>query len=807
MIRTYQITGIVCAVAVALTSCDSDIPFASGTGSIAPTVSLSTDVVSASRASTAKTITADQLSLTVAAKDGSSSNTWASVKDFDKSTLFGVGSYVVSAAYGDPTVEGFDSPAYYGSTEITVKENQVTAVDLSATLANAMVSVSYSDTFMNYMTDWSAELHSTGGQYWTIDKDETRAMYLNPGATTLSVSVTKPNGKSAKLQVASFTTQARHHYKVLVDLDGGAGDVVLNVTFDDTTVAEDVSIDLSDELFDAPAPLLSASGFENDQLVNAIIGTTLAEPLKLSIVGHSKLASVVLTTSGTSLLADGFPAEVDLLNPGESKAKLTALGLKVVGLWSNPDKMGVIDFSNVINAIRTIDDDTNISQFTVVATDVYGKESEAVSFKVLVAPLEIEISNAVTLQDYDDELTFQLSYNGSNPATELEFQCKNDRGTWDDATVVSIATASRAGTLYNVTISIPADENTVEMRVINKSNNETLTSMTVERAEPAVVPAIDEKNVFATTATVTGTLADSSVSGATIAYRKKGATAWTTATNSTVSGTTCTVSLTGLQAGTEYEVVGAATDYLGKKISTFTTEAATQLPYSDMETWDGSSTFDVQYLGSSSSCWGTNNKMTAKGSSAAAYLGASGTIASTDSHGGSYAALLVARPWGTGTTAPVFGSWSLKYADAGLLHLGSNRSSRPSDYSGTSGPVTTSDLDCGMAFASRPSAFTFWYKYSPKDSSDYGVAEVYVYDASGNILASGTKKLTSASSYTQVSIPLTYASGAAKAAKIYVKFISTYDNKFLAKSYLNSPSISSPGSGSSLYIDDLSLTY
>lgn len=810
MIRTSKITGIVCAVACTLSACDSDIPYATGNGGIAPSVSLSSDVVSASRASTTNAIavSADQLALTLTAKNGTYSNHWASVNDFDTKAQFGVGSYIMTATYSDPATEGFEQPAYAGSAEFTVKENQTTSVALTATLANSMVSVSYTDAFKNYMSDWSAELHTTGGQYWTYAKDETRPIYLAPGATTLSVSVTKPNGVAAKLQVANFTTVARHHYKVLVDLTGGAGDVVMTVTFDDTTVADNVSVDLSDELLAAPAPVINATGFANNDLLNFITGTNWTTPVKMSVIGHSKLASAKLTTSGTALLADGFPAEVDLVNPGADKAKLTALGFNVLGLWTNPDKMAILDFTKLINNIRNIEGDDNLSQFTLVVTDIYGKVSDAMSFKVLADALKAVASSPSVIQQYDDELTFKLNYNGSNPGEELEFQYKNDRGTWTDANVVSINAVSRSGVNYSVTIEVPANENAIELRVANKNNNDILSTLTVERATPAVTPVINDVLVFAKSATLNGTLADNTVTGATVAYRKKGDTAWTNAT-ATVSGTSLTAKISGLTPGTEYEVIGIATDFQGKKIETFTTEAATQLPYSDMETWEGDSSTSAYYLGSSSSAWGTNNVMTTSQGASLLYCKRSGTVSTTDCHGGSKAALLSTIGWGSGNTAGLISACAMKYIDAGLLHLGSNRSERPSGFSDRAGAITTTDLDCGMEFASRPSAFSCYYKYTAKNSSDHGIVEVYVYDAKGNVLASGTKNLTATSSYTQVSIPLTYATGAAKAAKIYVKFLSTYDSSFLQKnsSYISNPSTSSGSTGSQLYIDDLSLTY
>jgi len=161
-----------------------------------------------------------------------------------------------------------------------------------------------------------------------------------------------------------------------------------------------------------------------------------------------------------------------------------------------------------------------------------------------------------------------------------------------------------------------------------------------------------------------------------------------------------------------------------------------------------------------------------------------------------------------------------KYTDAGLLHLGSTRATRPSGYSEndnktndtSAGPITTSDLDCGIAFSSRPSSLSFWYKYSPKNSSDKGLAEIIISSANGTI-ASQTIYLDASASYQQKSITFDYPLGTSKAMKIYVKFMSSYDMEYLKRTNDN---FSGPGfgnldrgtyMGSQLYIDDIELIY
>lgn len=302
---------------------------------------------------------------------------------------------------------------------------------------------------------------------------------------------------------------------------------------------------------------------------------------------------------------------------------------------------------------------------------------------------------------------------------------------------------------------------------------------------------------------------------------------WTEATVERVSSSPV-VSIKGLTPGKTYQVkafIGGNPERDSKPI-TITTEAATQLPNSGFEDWSiAGSGNNWELLVPGGDVWGTNNPMTTSQGSAYAYCRISGTISTSvakdkesnsdaTAHSGSNAALLRTVGWGSGNSA--MAGWStttLKYVDAGLLHLGSSRSSRPDGYGDRSGTLSTADLNCGLAFGSRPSSLSFWYRYIPKNSADKGVAEVTVYDASGSAIATNKVELGDASTYTKATVTLPYPASCPKGAKIYVKFLSTNSESTLVKNqdYLTKPPFMDLGRGtfmgSQLYIDDLVLNY
>lgn len=810
--------GLVYAMSMAaLSGCNDDFtPGDNGVGSIAPDVAVCTDVVSArnSRAAEYADVTVSDLSLRLTKADGTYTKNWESVDDFPADGKFKIGDYTLEAFYGSAAVEGFEAPYFYGSTSLTVEEGKTTPVSLSAGLANSMVSIIYTDAFKSYMSSWSSEIHTAAGSYIDYSMTETRPAYIAPGATNILVSITKPNGLTAKLQAASFQAKAKYHYTVTIDLNEGAGsgDAAVTVTFDELLAdAPPVVIDISDEVINAPAPTMTPVGFSSGDNIEFYEGYAPDGDAKVNIIAKGSLASVMMTTTSQCLTQRGWPASVDLLNLTEAqKLTLSDLGFKSMGLWSNPDKMAVIDLHDVLANLTQISGD-NTSTFTFAVTDRYSKTAEPVTLSATVKEVSLTLSNPSALKYYDTSLTVDVAYNGADISKDVKIMYFNERGTWSQFTAVSYAAKSGVDNTYTATIFVPSgtDDITIKAQAISIETP----NLVINRAVPDIAISLSENNVFATHATVSIVTASRGVSSAKLFLSDNGGVTYTR-----IWGTDSQVyNITGLKPSTTYYLRAEDDDCRTKPVA-FTTEANPQLPHSSMRDWyqtSSGSHWELVFCGTEEqTVWGTNNIMTTSQGSDYAYCRISGTISTDDGYVGT-GALLRTVGWGSGNTATgSVGSGVCKYIDAGLLHLGASRSVRPDGYkNSTWGTIGTADLNCGIPFTSRPSALEFYYKYSPKNSADKGYAEITVFDASGNIVATANTSLAATSSYTKASVALSYASGAAKAAKIYVKFLSTNDETYLKK---NSSNITPPPfanlsrgtwMGAQLYIDEIALTY
>lgn len=814
-------TFMACVLAMsglALGGCSDDslVGVAAGHGTLDPTVALDGNVKaprqSRSEASRAGLPSASELSLRLVSADGSYSKEWETVGDFSTDEQFEVGTYTLEAWHGTEGAEGFECPYYYGSCQVVIEDGKNTTVALTAALAQAQVDVTYTDGFKSYLSDFSAKVN--GHDY---AEDETRPLHLTPGWVSVTVSFTKPDGKQGvDVEVAKFQAKAQTLYRVNVDIEGGVGGTGITVTYDDDMDSHEVTVDISDEVMDAPAPVLSAVGFEPATAIEFVKGMAWSDRLQMNVMAQAGLKEVRLVTTG-SLLDQGWPADIDLLTAtAAEQATLQSLGLSALGVFNNPDKAAVLNFGEVLGHITAAGENT----FSLTATDKFSRTSEPLVLTALCEDLVLAISGADTYEP-GQPLTITVDYNGMDIANNVTFSYFNDRGTWTDIDDVTISAASRATTTYSVTLGgLPAEDQVTLRATCGGSSSNSF----VAKGAPYYVTVNDYDAyakhayaVMAATAEETRTTAELNAA-ATYYISTDGGSTWTEAT-ATKSGDYA--DLTGLASGTSY-LVKVRIDGINSKATAFTTESELQVPNPGMEDWyasyepSGINYYYIYWVGTSNdnATWGTNNPMTTSEGSGYAYCRSSGTIPD-DGGATSKAALLRTIGWGSGNTAlgSKGSSGKTKYIDAGLLHLGSSRSARPNGVTGVSGTLKTEDLTCGIAFASRPSSISFKYKYSPKNSADKGLAEYWIKDASDNVLASGSLTLDAASEYTTKTFAPAWSKGTAKGAKLYIKFLSTNSTDFLTKTDAN---LSGPGLanlswgmylGSQLYIDDITLTY
>lgn len=775
-------------------------------------------------------LTGEDLKLRLTTSDGSVRE-WTGLSEFEKEEKFPIGDYKLEALYGQEKDCGFDKPYIYGTAQVSVKHNQTTPVSLEAKLANSMVSVSYSEHVRKVFSTYMVTLTSDAGNPVEYPED-VRPVYVTPGNIQMRMSYTTGLSDEHNVPITEFKAEPQHHYRINIDInDGEIGERTMTISFDDSMTEHEIEIPL-DGLSKPSGPVMSVGGFVRDKEIEVVAGVERTEDLFCGIVARGGLKTVTLKTEGASLIDNAWPAEIDLLSvkdDAQRQTYLTSHGLNVRGLWGNQSDamadMVVIDFKDIIAHIP--DATEGKIKFSVSVSDKYDQPGDAtINLPLNVSRFRLELSDVPSeVWELEDAFAMTLTYNGGNPTEKLRLMEYNERGIESPIRATFTPVAGSANQ-YTVNVD-PRQPWRDDFKLFVKEEEGKMRKSDEHLINYVKVPVISfpDANIWATKAYVTihdGNDPSAYYGSEELAYSINGVDF-----NLKMKpvGKQNLMLIEGLTPGTKYEITARNPkdpDNVNRTLRkiTFTTEKDAQLPNAGMEDWcqtAGESHWELIYPGKTaeSSAWGTNNPMTTSQGANYAYCRISGTISSDGRTG--KCALIRTVGWGSGNTATGSGgnSGETKYTDAGLLHLGASRTVRPSGFGDREGTLDTDDLDCGIAFTSRPQSMSFWYKYQPKNSSDKGRALIRVIGPNGNVIAENDITLDKADAFTQITVDLSskYALQSANAAKIYVRFLSCINRDYLKKSNAN---FSGPGfanlsrgtyMGSQLWIDDITLNY
>ncbi len=837
----------------------------SGYGSINVKVSADYQVVPVTRSTTKITETTNpdvsEFALKLVSADGSFSRAWDSLADFDPAEKIPVGTYTMSAYYGNLEEEGFDKPYYLGQSDVAVRYRENTPVEILCTLANVKVTVEYSDAFKKYFADYATTIHAAEGDYIKFEKEETRAAYVKPGKITIQTYLKKQNGIESTFEPAAIeNAQPRQHYRIKLDIaDNAAGEAQLSISFDETTETQPIAIDISDEVMVAPAPSFLPAGFEP--------GTPLEvkensypdnRQVNISLTAKAGLAACTLTTSSACLESEGWPREIDLVNlSSENRALLSRLGLKLKGFTEMGSKMGFIDFAELFAHLHTLDG-SDQHTFTLSAKDMYGKVSESpITLSVKSIPITFALQTPEPVFVGSKSVTIPVEFDGAY-IDQVKFSYLNAEGAKvnSNSTVVS-----SEGNLYQIKISIEATDKPVVVEG-SYANGAKTSTISIPVKTPAFTITAEEYDIWARRATVKLTAEDSQYQEAVDRYAVLFANStgqWETVASTLSQGRRV---ITGLNPDTRYQLRGSCNsgqdnvNYSGDL--TLRTESATAVPngdfeeiaqtisVTDMNQGGKYSVWPVNYQNTCSftiqepTGWASVNAKTCNLSAANqnswfvipstynttltwdAYRSFAPSTVTPDlyrdltAQSGSNAMVVRNVAWDANGTTPATsgGAFNTTYYNTNVPNI-ANRSAGKlflGSYSYSGGSETYTE---GVSFASRPSALKGWYKYANdgNDPTETGVVTVTLLNGQ-KVIATGTARLSAAADYTEFSVPVTYSVTNQKATTLRIMITSSNHASYnqseesaAIKTSVSNGQYESASRGATLTIDNLTFTY
>jgi len=835
---------IICIALLAVVSCASDgKKVLTGTGTIGLSIEIDPSVLSAGTATVCDDVPDPyDLEVRLRSADGKYSGSWTSLAEFPSGEAFATGVYLLEVLYGDINKEGPDTPYYYGVSTVSVREDIPASVSVTCQLANVMLSLDFSDSFRERYIDYSAVLHSIGHGYVKYAKDETRAMYLNPGDIDLTISLTKPDGKVTKFHPTTLKgAQARHHYNIFFDIQSdNDGTPMLVLDVDDELVSDDVVFRLDDALLNSSMPVVETEGFVVGEKIVHNEGDVAAEPLRFMIDAAGGLKSVTLTTASPSLIAQGWPAETDLVSLSADDAEaLERLGLQYT---CAPDcNSAVVDLTNVLPHI-IFKNDVEESTFTIVAADKLKKVNDPVVMHVVTRPVHVDIVEAAEALICDTEAIVTIDCANAVVANGLTVRLLGENGLWSGELPVTCESVFGSTGRYRLTIPIGTGGRDLSYRLIYNGNVKA--SGTIQRSTPPYSIAVD--------AFANDMLVRIDAERRYIGYLTDYLTVYVNGVVASILSRDSDrglVAVGSLVGNKEYYVSSTAMADNDSPVTSNTvvvrTETATPLPNGDFEDakqvitdypllsggrysastapiFNQQNTTSINVWLPSDGNWATVNDKTfcTRAKNHNTWYMQVSTAITGDCQSGSKAMKITSVGWDIdGEPIKDYVQESAPYTQysraipkvshvaAGRLFLGKYT------FDTTSGTETYTE---GIPFKSRPTALNGYYKYFPGQTTpqERGLAKVVLLgeeNGSEIVIAESQYRFTVATDYTAFSIPIVYQSFGIKATRLMILFASSEHVGSIEEEtrdilpYYNAQE--GAATGASLYIDNLSLSY
>ena len=823
----YGLLSLLCA---GLVSCAKDEAQSSLKGRIDVRVntdqSLSDDVSRAAGEVTEPDL--KDFALTIASADGEVSNSWDSFEKFEP-VFVEVGTYTVTASYGEAESEGFDALSYLGSTNVEVRKDETAEATVTCTINKAKVSVAYTDDFKKYFSSYSAYVSSSKGNKVTYAADETRGAYFVPGDLSLFLELTR-QGISQKITLnpKNFTAEVKHEYRLTMDVD--ASTASLNIIFNDNPASEEnVSINISDEALNAAPPVFTPYGFKSGTPLEVLEGETVSDKLEAYLNAPAGLSKCELTTVSEALKAQGWPEKVDLMKLTEEQSqKLTELGLSTRGLGANHDKIALIDFRNVLSHLYCVADRNDTHVFTLKATDALTKVSDDLVLNVTTRNNGFAITLPESVPYGVNTMTVSLNLEGDPSQVTFWYMFMN---AWQEFTTeqVDIQPGAEANK-YAVTLTYPMPLNYTDTNVKFKAehrNKRFEGEVRVDDPELTLSLKNGDADVWATKAYLQVTAsaksrASRTISSSTVEIQYKEGEDWKAWPHQSYDAETGLFLLTGLGEGAT-ETAGVsyilrAVYKRGGEVASFsqelgiTTEPKAQVGNAGFEEWHSEILKYSAWLSSGERewylPWNTNE-------SDVWWAVNSRTTMPSECAGGGYYEYKVFPTISWSSSNKSQGEKSIQIATiavgyAAIVDGGSTTPHAGEIWIGTSND-SGGHASEGHSFASRPNSMTFWYQYESFNDKEKFYMQVVLKAADGTIVASNEipNGEEGDPSGNTITLPFTYSPDVhKKVSSIYMVFKSSSGSVDSKKRTMEiSGQQQTARIGSVLRIDDIKLNY
>ena len=761
------------------------------------------------------------------------------------------GAYQLIAKKGEDKPAEFLNPYFEGSTSFTIKEQMNTPLELTCTLANARVTVDYTNDFLEAYDEYTALLSTP---FTTADvelpKGETRAVYLQvaSGGTQMAVGIklkkkTETAAKTYWVQTP-INLARRQNVHLIFKTDGEALEGIgLQVLLDNTLTECKFTTEIPSFMWKpAGAPVLEAVNFEQGETISQI--SAVNREMQVGVSMNAGIGALHMKYWKDD--EEDAAVVVDLVEDIESAQEMHLSWKNNETGEENQDLSGAkkaqIILTDLLSSLEKSPDREILHHFSFYGVDATPKEQATESLDFVVRAVNTpepdidspDFTPIIEGNSMNEELIAWVTVTDEVDYKELILTINEQSYSLLDENVVdglenqAISVEQNTEHQYKITFGKEFgskwEKGTHSVKLYVKDTNDAEKSDEKQFIvkDPNVQLLSTEGDAFAKRIVLRSSMENEAQKEKLRFEYSTDGSSWQTIPNMKIKadGEQWVDTLRGLDPEKEYEVRAVYQSLVidEEKIERMSETKSLETEKEDYaipnksftdwyydtkngaywEKWYPWKKDDVSTIG-----WNTLNLMTTQDggtdlNTRERYVANSGTLQVTDVPDGS-AALVRTVAWGKGTTAAGTSASIISHSTPGELYLGSVGDNYQPIY--------------GYNFGSRPSGFSFQYKYeNPMKGNDEFTAEIVVLDAQGQIMAQ--QQFTSStvtSDWKSQAVYLKYPYGAAKATKIYIRFVSGKDGNYVYNDFpIKAPFANlSDGEyvGSQLYIDNVELIY
>ncbi len=372
--NNYIIAALSLAGSLLAVSCsDSDMNETGGSGTLSLSASLKMPAALVADGASADLPEAESLMVWISNNRGLIRR-YNSVDEIPPSVTLRAGHYVIEGWAGDSVPASFTSRYFKGITDCDIVAGGKTSATLDCRIANAVVTVAYTDAVDEVMTDYSVVISNSGGELLFEGRDSRKGYFmLATGETSLSYTITgvRTDGGGEYTQSGVITgVNPSTEYALTIapdEVKTTDGAAFFNVAVDTSTIDEEIDIEIT------LSPEIVGQGFSIADGVQADPGEFTS-----GIVFDINASAAIKSMSvGCAAFTSVFGSEtVDLfaITP-EVSAELAAAGLTSTYKYYEDNDVAEASIALAQSLLNTLP--VGEHQFTVMVTDANDKSSVA----------------------------------------------------------------------------------------------------------------------------------------------------------------------------------------------------------------------------------------------------------------------------------------------------------------------------------------------------------------------------------------------------------------------------------------------